>query len=151
MSAGKLSRPVVSDAEARSLPYLQAVIREGLRVFPPATGLISKLVPPEGDKIDGMRVPGGTKIGTNIWALLRRKEIFGEDVDAFRPERWIEAGAEDLARMERVQELVWGYGKYLCLGRSVALIELNKISVEVSFTSFQWAKLCSVLGDIREY
>jgi len=39
--------------------------------------------------------------------------------------------------MERQQELVWGYGKYVCFGRSVALIELNKIFVEL-LRNFDW-------------
>jgi cytochrome P450 len=128
----KLSGPVVRDAEARTLSYLQAVIKEGLRIFPPATGLGSKLVPPGGDTINGVFLPGGTKVGANYWALMRRTDIFGTDATAFRPERWLEASPEQLAKMEKVQELVWGYGKYVCLGRSVALMELNKILIEVS-------------------
>jgi cytochrome P450 len=67
---GRISSPVVRDAEARTLPYLQAVIKEGLRIFPPATELASKVVPPDGDTINGVFVPGGTKIGQNLWALL---------------------------------------------------------------------------------
>jgi hypothetical protein len=128
----KISAPVVTDKEARGLPYLQAVIKEGFRIFPPGTGLMAKKVPPEGDKIHGVFLPAGTKIGVNMWALLRRKDVFGDDSDVFRPERWLEASPEELQKMEAVSELVWGYGKYVCLGKSVALIELNKIFVEVS-------------------
>jgi hypothetical protein len=93
---------------------------------------MAKKVPPEGDKINGVFVPGGTKIGANMWALLRRKDVFGDDADVFRPERWLEASPDELQKMEAVGELVWGYGRYVCLGKSVALIELNKIFVEVS-------------------
>jgi cytochrome P450 len=134
VSNGKISRPVVTDEEARALPYLQAVIREGLRIFPPGTGLASKLVPPEGDTFNGMFLPGGTKIGISTWALLRNEEAFGKDSASFRPERWLDISVEDFAKMERFQEFVWGYGKYVCLGRRVALIELNKSLVEVSYT-----------------
>jgi cytochrome P450 len=128
----KISSPVITDKEARELPYLQAVIKEGLRIFPPGTGLMAKKVPPEGDKINGVFLPAGTKIGVNMWALLRRKDVFGNDSDVFRPERWLGASPENLQKMEAVSELVWGYGKYVCLGKSVALIELSKIFVEVS-------------------
>jgi len=132
IATNKISSPVVRDAEARTLPYLQAVIKEGLRIFPPATGLVSKLVPPAGDTINGVFLPGGTKVGANFWALLRRTDVFGHDAKLFRPERWLEASPEQLAKMEKTHELLWGYGKYVCLGRSVALIELNKIFIEVS-------------------
>lgn len=59
---GKISSPI-TDEEAKQLPYLQAIIKEGLRILPPVSGLMDKEVPPEGDIIDGYQVPGGTKIG----------------------------------------------------------------------------------------
>lgn len=133
ISLGKISSPVIRDEEGRNLPYLQAVIKEGLRVFPPGTGLMAKLVPPQGDTVNGVFIPGGTKIGFNIWAVMRDTDVFGSDATSFRPERWLEANEEQYAKMEKNHELVWGYGKYVCLGRSVALVELNKIFVEVRY------------------
>lgn len=129
---GRISHPVVTDREARTLPYLQAVVKEGLRIWPPGAGLLVKQVPPEGDTANGCFLPGGTDIGINTWAVMRNTEVFGEDGDIFRPERWLEATPEQLAKMEKSHEWVWGYGKYVCLGKSVALIELNKVFVEVS-------------------
>jgi cytochrome P450 len=137
----KISSPIVRDSEARTLPYLQAVIKEGLRIHPPATGLASKVAPPAGDTINGVFIPGGTKVGANYWAVLRRKDIFGSDADAFRPERWLEASAEQLAKMDKARELVWGYGRYICLWRGVALLELNKILVEVGFLMIHTASI----------
>lgn len=54
---------IVSDAEARAMPYLQACIKEGMRWQPPAPTLLSRQVPPQGDTVNGFFVPGGTKIG----------------------------------------------------------------------------------------
>ncbi|KAK1503111.1 cytochrome P450, partial [Colletotrichum costaricense] len=45
--------PVITEAEARSMPYLQAVIKEGLRIFPPVVGQMSKEVPKGGDTFKG--------------------------------------------------------------------------------------------------
>lgn len=59
---GRISSPI-QDVEARTLPYLQACIKEGLRLFPPVTGLMPKVVPPEGDTFNGVFIPGGTEIG----------------------------------------------------------------------------------------
>ena len=59
---GSISSPI-QDAEARDLPYLQACIKEGLRFFPPSTGLFYKTVPSEGDTVNGVFLPGGTQIG----------------------------------------------------------------------------------------
>lgn len=61
---GSISSPI-RDPEARNLPYLQACIKEGLRMFPPVTGLLDKVVPSEGDTLNGVLIPGGTIIGYN--------------------------------------------------------------------------------------
>jgi cytochrome P450 len=118
---------VVSDERARSLPYLQAVIKEGSRMWPPATGLMSKVVPPEGDTIVEKFAPGGIEIGENDWAIQRNKKVYGEDSAVSRPERWLEAQGKQLEIMEKNAGLIFGYGKYGCLGKNVALIELNKV------------------------
>jgi cytochrome P450 len=133
-TSANISSPI-KDSEARNLPYLQAVIKEGLRVFPPIPGLLSKEVPPEGDTINGKFVPGGTKIGWGIFGVCRDKAIWGEDSDLFRPERWLEASAEKYKEMDSTLDLVFGYGRYQCLGKNLAFMELNKIFVEVSFES----------------
>lgn len=61
VDSGSLSSPV-QDHEARALPYLQACIKEGLRMFPPIAGPLDKEVPPGGDMFNGVFLPGGTNI-----------------------------------------------------------------------------------------
>ena len=124
---------VISDSQARTLPYLQAVIKEGSRICPPATGILSKKAPPTGDTFKGRFIPAGTEIGQCAWALHRSTEVYGDDSMIFRPERWLEAEGEDLKKMEKSLGLIWGYGKYSCLGKHTAFLELNKIFFEVSW------------------
>ena len=136
IAAGSISRPVVKDQEARQLPYLQACIKEGLRMYPPVTGLLAKEVPKDGAYIDGKFAPGGTWIAWNSWAMQRDKETYGVDAEMFRPERWFPKHDSDSerARVERMTEtvgLVFGYGRFGCLGRGVAMMELNKGVIEV--------------------
>jgi cytochrome P450 len=128
--SGAISSPI-RDSEARRLPYLQAVIKEGLRVFPPVVGVMSTTVPKGGDIMHGLAIPEGTEIGWTAFGVLRSKAIFGPDADVFRPERWLEAGPEQLRNMTAQWELVFKYGKWQCLGKTIALIELNKIFFEV--------------------
>ena len=136
--SGTISRPVIQDREARQLPYLQACIKEGLRVHPPAAGLFTKVTPREGDTLDdGTFIPGGTRICASTWATQHNKATFGDDAEVFRPERWLEVAGDDLQRMERTLELVFGAGRYGCLGKSIAFIELNKFFVEV-MPNNQW-------------
>src|SRR5690348_8105258 len=90
-----------------------------------------KEVPPEGDTIDGIFVPGGTRIGHNTLGIMRRQDIFGDDVDLFRPERWLNISPEKRQEMVQTTELVFGYGRWGCSGKPVAFLELNKVYVEV--------------------
>jgi cytochrome P450 len=106
---------VISNEQPNRLPYLQAVVKEGVRMWPGATGIMSKVVPPEGDTIDGKFLPGGTEIGKNDWAIQRTPEVYGEYSTLFKPERWLLAQGEQLETMERTLGLVWGSGKCSCL------------------------------------
>lgn len=133
----KISSSVIKDSEWRHLIYLQAVIREGLRIWPPVTGLMTKFSPPEGDEfdVDGVKVcvPGNTNIGWASNGIQRDRKVFGGDVGSFRPERWVEErDMERLERMRKVVDLNFGFGKYYCLGRGIALSELHKVVFEVS-------------------
>lgn len=126
---------IIPHERARQLPYLQAVIRESIRVRPPVVNLFSKDVPPGGDTVtvDGQPVfiPGGTCIGYSANSMHHDKALYGDDAQSFRPERWFEKDPEKLAAMTRTNDLMFGDGKWQCLGKPVAVIELGKIIFEV--------------------
>lgn len=92
-----------------------------------------KQVGVDGDIFNGMLIPEGTRIGHSTWAVTHDASVFGNDVNLFRPERWLEANDETRLRMRKQTELVFGSGRWGCPGRAIALIELNKVVVEVSF------------------
>lgn len=103
-----------------------------MRICPPSQLLMPKVVPPGGDVLLGKyHVPAGTRIGVNVMALQRDVQVFGEDVEVFRPERFTEATAEKRLQMERQVELSWGVGRYSCSGKLIAQMKMNKIFFEV--------------------
>jgi len=122
----------------------QAVIYEGMRMRPPSPLLFLKVVPPEGDVIDGKFVSGGTAVGMNTSALLNSKKLFGEDADLFRPERFTKASSVGKREeMQRNVELIFGYGRYMCVGKPIVWIELNLFFFEVSYgCGSTWTILC---------
>ncbi|KAK0717563.1 cytochrome P450 [Lasiosphaeria miniovina] len=138
-----LAPDVVANGELSRLPYLQAVIREGLRIRPPVTNIDPKRVPDGGDTVvlDGKPVflPGGANIGVSVWAINFDKTVFGDDVDEFRPERWLlETDEKKLAQMTRATDLIFGHGKFQCLGKPVALMEIGKTVFEL-LRNFDWS------------
>ncbi|KAM7219733.1 cytochrome P450 family protein [Rhypophila decipiens] len=142
--ACKATRPVITDTEAKSLPYLQAVIKEGLRIWPPITGLMAKSSEKD-DIICGKKIPAGTHVAWAALAVMRNKELFGEDAQQFEPGRWIAAAKETekegqegeaartrLKEMESVQSMVFVMGsRWECLGRRLALMEMGKVLFEL--------------------
>jgi hypothetical protein len=95
-----------------------------------------RLVPPQGDTINGIFVPGGVSINHCTWGVQRRKDIYGDDPNCYRPERWLEADEESRRVMDGTLEFVFGgSGRWSCLGKTIALMEIYKVLVEVSLTS----------------
>lgn len=121
----------IPEASLRHIPYLQATIKEGLRMWPPLTGHRCKVVPPEGYQIGSKFIPGGTEVGQCVWGVRSDIKIFGEDAARFNPDRWLEAGPEQLEQMEIAVSTLFGTGRHRCLGKTIAFIELNKVISEV--------------------
>lgn len=67
----------------------------------------------------------------NTASLFASREHFGIDADVFRPERFTEASDEDRERMEKLVELGFGYGRFMCAGKPIAMMELYKAFFEV--------------------
>ncbi|KAI0872196.1 cytochrome P450 [Hypoxylon argillaceum] len=66
----------------------------------------------------------------NFVGMFRSKEVFGNDAEVFRPERFL-GDAPNVKQMIKMVDLVFGGGRFMCLGKSLALIELNKIFIEL--------------------
>ncbi|RFU28324.1 hypothetical protein B7463_g7997, partial [Scytalidium lignicola] len=102
IATGNCSVPNVTFKESQNMPYLQAVMKEALRVHS-ATGLpLWRVVPEGGVEISGNFFPAGTVLGVNTWCAHYNKDVFGPDAELFRPERWAEAekvGGEKLREM----------------------------------------------------
>ncbi|KAH6847789.1 cytochrome P450 [Chaetomium sp. MPI-CAGE-AT-0009] len=79
-TTGTQPTTIIRDAQARALPYLQSVIREGLRLFPPLCAPpIYKEVPRGGDVVCGRALPAGTWVatGNQMWHGNREKGFWG--------------------------------------------------------------------------
>ncbi|KPI37028.1 Pisatin demethylase [Cyphellophora attinorum] len=124
--AGKISSPCVSWTEAQKLPYLDAVIKEALRMHPAVGMMLERVTPPEGVTIYGRFYPGGTLLGISPWVIARDRVIYGDDADQWRPERWLTGDADRQSKMAGAS-LTFGGGTRTCIGKNISLLELYKV------------------------
>ncbi|KAJ5814627.1 hypothetical protein N7474_006404, partial [Penicillium riverlandense] len=88
---------VVVFKESQEWPYLQAVMKETPRIHP-ATGLPLERVVPKGGATICNRFP---PLLFPFWVEHRNPQIWGDDADEFKPERWLIDNSESLAYMNR--------------------------------------------------
>ncbi|KAJ5622904.1 hypothetical protein N7490_011509 [Penicillium lividum] len=117
--------PVIQYEEAISLPYFQACLQETMRLQPALSHNMPRVVPDGGATVDGTFLPGGTRVAVSAWVMHRDKTVFGSDSNSFNPERWLDVDVDRVKRMERCM-FQFGGGSHICIGRYLALFELNK-------------------------
>jgi cytochrome P450 len=108
-------------ADLAQLPYTEMVVRESMRLYPPAPGFARE--PIEDVRIGGYDVPRGSLITVNTYALHRDPRFF-EDPERFDPERFA-TGWED--RIPRYAFLPFGGGPRVCIGNGFAMMEARLI------------------------
>lgn len=115
--------------DAVRLQLTQASIREAQRLHPVIGMALPRRVPAGGMAVHGLAtIPPGTTVGCNPVSLHRNPEIFGDDADVFRPERWLGDGNdEDKTRAMERYNLIWGGGARTCPGRHLAEMLVSKI------------------------
>lgn len=136
LAAGAREAAPVPYEIAHSTPYLEAVVREALRILPAVSMALERYVPKEGYRLsNGSVLPGGSTIGVNPYLIARNKEIYGDDVEGFRPERWLrdEAAGETQAQFEarlaamNSVDLTFGGGRRICIGKNLGLFQVCKV------------------------
>ena len=132
VNQGTISSPSPTWNETQqNLPYLCAVIKEGLRLNPALSLSLERIVPPEGLNLqhdDGTRtfLPQGTVVGINPWVFHRCHRLFGADAESWNPSRWLSEEEKETKSMEHSM-LSFGAGKRSCLGKNIAMLELHKL------------------------
>ncbi|KAM7208561.1 putative cytochrome P450 E-class, group I [Naviculisporaceae sp. PSN 640] len=102
------------------LPYLTAVLMEGMRLSP-AIATRSQRIAPDRDLIyDKYRIPAGTPVGMTV-LLMHRDERLYPDSHKFDPERWVEPGTRKKAEKTYAP---FGRGTRICLGMHLAWAEM---------------------------
>lgn len=102
-----------------SLPILDAVLQETMRLHPAGFGPFPRVVPAGGAQIEGVAVPAGTVVAASVYPLHRNAAVFPEP-DDWKPERWLNASEEQRRDMLR---WFWAFGSggRMCIGNHLAV------------------------------
>ncbi|CAO2191735.1 unnamed protein product [Urochloa humidicola] len=110
----------VEEADAAGLPYLQAVVKEAMRLHPVAPLLLPHRATEYGVEIGGYAVPKGCTVIFNAWAIMRDPSAW-ERPDEFVPERFLGEEKEKMGfRGKEFTFIPFGSGRRLCPGLPMA-------------------------------
>uniref|UniRef100_A0ACD5XUK0 Uncharacterized protein n=1 Tax=Avena sativa TaxID=4498 RepID=A0ACD5XUK0_AVESA len=130
--------PTIEEDDLNNTEYLKAVLKEALRLHPPAP----LLVPHESTAsavVQGYEIPPKTALFINAWAIGRDPAAWGDAAEEFQPERFLGDGsAADVdMRGNDYQLLPFGAGRRLCPGISFAMPALE-VALASLVRHFDW-------------
>jgi cytochrome P450 len=116
--------------ECRRLPFVDACVREGLRIVASTFPRRRCSTPEVPIYLAGKYVPPGTSVSASACEIGRHKKLYGDNADEFVPDRWLQAREEQL-RLWETFDVHWGFGVRKCLGKHIGSLILYKCMVLV--------------------
>lgn len=108
-------------SNSREFKFMQKVMDESLRLYPPAVPFNTKVVCKDCELPNGVRVKKGQHIGVNVCVVHRLPEYWGEDALEFKPHRW------DSPLKHPYQFIPFQRGSRSCLGMNMAYEEAKYV------------------------
>ncbi|TVU03994.1 hypothetical protein EJB05_50445, partial [Eragrostis curvula] len=126
---------LVAEEDVPSLPYVEAVVKETMRLH-----LVSPLLSPRLSREDtsfaGYDIPAGTRVHVNVWAIGRDPRVWGdEQPEEFRPERF--AGSSVDVKGKDMELLPFGSGRRMCPGYGLGL-KMVQFALASLLHAFAW-------------
>ncbi|KAJ4786929.1 Cytochrome P450 78A11 [Rhynchospora pubera] len=145
------STGIVNDSDVAQMPYLQAVVKETLRVHPPGPLLSwARLSTDDIQLSNGMVVPAGTTAMVNMWAITHDSSIW-TNPDKFDPARFMasEGGVDIDVRGGDLKLAPFGAGRRVCPGKNLGLVTVS-LWVARLVQRFEWVPVESDPVDLSE-
>jgi cytochrome P450 len=109
-----------------SLPFAERVIKESMRLYPPAWSLARTVVSPF--ELRGYTIPAGANVVMSQWIMHRNSRYF-PDPERFDPDRW---SPERAQKLPRFAYFPFGGGPRQCIGNSFAMMEATLVLVTIA-------------------
>ena len=137
----------VDDHDIKDLVYIQAIVKETLRLYPPSP----LSVPHEAMEdchVCGYYVPKGTRLLVNVWKLHRDPRIW-EDPEKFLPERFLTSHASIDASGQHFEFIPFGSGRRACPGYTFAL-QVSYLALARLLQGFEFTTPSNMPVDMTE-
>ena len=128
----------VKEDDLSSMAYLKAVVKETLRLHPPAPLLLPRISMASYEDVNGYAIPARTRVIVNAWALGRDEGSWGEKADEFCPERFVsgDTPAADFKGRD-FQFVPFGAGRRMCPGMSFGMATVEIMLANLVYC-FDW-------------
>lgn len=110
----------VEESDIKNLTYLQAVIKETFRLYPPGPVNVLRVAMEDCILSNGYHVPAGTRLFTNIWKIHHDERIW-PNANEFIPERFLTTHKHIDFKGQHFELIPFGAGRRACPGISLAL------------------------------
>ncbi|EEQ83287.2 uncharacterized protein BDCG_00092 [Blastomyces dermatitidis ER-3] len=119
-------------SQLQTLPYLNGILRETLRISPPIPFSLPRLVKTKDQDVSvlGMKIDPGTIISIQPYTLHRDPETF-PNPDVWEPERWQVPITSPAHRQMQRMLIPFGYGQRMCTGMSVAWAIMRQVTARI--------------------
>ncbi|KAI0501123.1 hypothetical protein KFK09_016066 [Dendrobium nobile] len=139
------SRPV-SDSDMKNLPYIQAIVKESLRMHPPGPLLSWARLSIHDVQVGNYLIPAGTTAMVNMWAITHDKNVWPEP-EKFKPERFTSEDFNILGSDLRLAP--FGSGRRVCPGKAMALATIHLWLAQL-LQNFKWVAAENSSVDLSE-
>lgn len=138
---------VVEESDLPKLKYVEAILKETLRLYP-AGAIIPPHESTKSCSVGGSRIPAGTRLIVNAWAIHRDPTIWERPTE-FDPDRFLKVDKEIDVKGQHFELIPFGAGRRICLGMSLALRVVSYTLARL-LQSFEWNGPEGTAIDMRE-